>query len=90
MPNTKSVGVAFSDPQLDGAIVGLSGGTVGFYGTTATTQPASASQAAVASTAATSTNPYGFTTSTQADAIVTLVNQMRSDLVALGLIKGSA
>ena len=34
MPNTKAVGVAFSDPELDGAVIGTSGGTVGFYGTT--------------------------------------------------------
>jgi hypothetical protein len=33
MPNTKAVGVAFSDPELDGAVIGTSGGTVGFYGT---------------------------------------------------------
>ena len=34
MPNTQAVGVAFSDPELDGAVIGTSGGTVGFYGTT--------------------------------------------------------
>jgi len=38
----------------------------------------------------TSTNPYGFSTSTQANAIVTLVNELRAALVASGLIKGSA
>ena len=32
----------------------------------------------------------GFATSGQADALVTLVNQLRSDLVSAGLIKGSA
>ena len=34
MPNTNPIGVAFKDPQLDGAIIGESGGTVGFYGVT--------------------------------------------------------
>lgn len=34
MPNTKAVGVAFSDPELDGAVIGAAGGTVGFFGTT--------------------------------------------------------
>lgn len=46
MPNTKAIGVAFEDPQLDGAIIGKSGGTVGFYGTTPVTQRAAAVQAA--------------------------------------------
>ena len=40
MPNTKPVGVAYSDPALDGAIVGATGGTVGFYGTTPIAKPA--------------------------------------------------
>ena len=38
--NTKSVGVAYEDPQLDGAIIGKAGGTAGFYGTTPVTQAA--------------------------------------------------
>ena len=49
MPNTKAVGVAFSDPQLDAAIIGNSkaaGGTVGFYGTNPVVQRAAANQAA--------------------------------------------
>lgn len=46
MPNTKAIGVAFEDPELDGAIIGKSGGTVGFYGTTPVTQRAAAVQAA--------------------------------------------
>lgn len=77
-----------------------------------TGQPAGANQAAVTgtigaasgTTAATTTTPWGFGSSTQANGIVTLLNtcradiaslttlanQLRSDLVALGLIKGSA
>lgn len=59
---------------------------------------------AVSTTGATNTTPYGFTTAAQADAIVArvnelrtiaeankaLLNQIRADLVALGLLKGSA
>lgn len=92
MPNNISVGVAFSDPQLDGAVVGASGGTVGFFGTSATTQPASASQAAVASTApvSISATQWGFASSAQALAVIQLQNELRSALVALGIIKGSA
>jgi hypothetical protein len=83
-----------------------------FFGATAITQPASASQAAVAATvgaavvttAATQTTPWGFATQAQADALVArvnelktlseaekvLLNEIRTGLVALGLIKGSA
>ena len=38
--NTKPVGVAYEDPQLDGAIIGTAGGTAGFYGTTPVVQAA--------------------------------------------------
>lgn len=51
---------------------------------------ASSSQAAVTTTSATSTTPYGFATAAQANAIVTLVNELRASLVACGIIKGSA
>jgi hypothetical protein len=40
MPNTKAIGVAYEDQQLDGAIMGKSGGTAGFYGTTPIAQAA--------------------------------------------------
>jgi hypothetical protein len=40
MPNTIAVGVAFEDAQLNGAIMGKTGGTAGFYGTTPITQAA--------------------------------------------------
>ena len=63
---------------------------VGFHGTAATAQRASANQAAVVNTASTQTTPFGFSTNTQADAIVTLVNEIRTALINKGLIKGSA
>lgn len=40
MPNTKPVGVAYSDPELDGAVIGTSSGTVGFFGKAPATKPA--------------------------------------------------
>jgi hypothetical protein len=40
MPNTIAVGVAFEDAQLNGAIMGKTGGTAGFYGTTPIVQAA--------------------------------------------------
>jgi hypothetical protein len=72
-----------------------------FWNATPIVQPVSANQAAVtttvATTAATNVAPYGYTTAAQADDLITevgqlktLVNQLRSDLVAIGLIKGSA
>ena len=63
---------------------------LGFYNASPIAQPASANQAAVATTAATQTTPYGYSTQAQADAIITLLNEMRTTLVNLGLMKGSA
>lgn len=54
---------------------------------------ASASQAAVTTTAAVTTGAAGgycFANSTQAAAVITLVNQLRADLITAGIIKGSA
>jgi hypothetical protein len=61
---------------------------LGFFNATPVVQPASAAQAAVVTTGA-STSAYGYTEA-QANAIVTLVNRLRADLVTLGLIKGAA
>jgi len=63
---------------------------LGFWNATPVVQPSGAAQAAVATTAATNSTPWGFTTQAQADAIVTLVNALRSALVSAGIIKGSA
>lgn len=62
---------------------------IGFYGATPIVQRTSANQAAVVTTAPTSTTPFGYTTSAQAAAIVTLVNELRAAMVAAGLIKGA-
>jgi hypothetical protein len=40
MANTKPIGVAYEDQQLDGAIMGAAGGTAGFYGTAPVAQAA--------------------------------------------------
>jgi UDP-N-acetyl-D-mannosaminuronic acid transferase (WecB/TagA/CpsF family) len=61
-----------------------------FHGSTPVVQRASASQAAVATTGATNVTPYGFTTAAQANAIVTLLNEIRAALVEKGILKGSA
>lgn len=67
----------------------VSAGAAFFSVTAAVAQPSGAAQAAVATTAATTgAATYGLT-SAQANGVVTLVNQLRADLVTLGLIKGS-
>ncbi len=79
------------DGAPDGTILGQTiTSKVGFWATV-TTQPTATQQAAVISTAAISSSAtaYAYITSTQADGIVRLVNQLRNDLVSLGLIKGS-
>ena len=54
------------------------------------TYTAAAAQAAVATTGSTNSSPYGFTTAAQADALVTLVNALRTGCVNAGIIKGAA
>lgn len=63
---------------------------LGFLGATPIVQRVGAAQAAVVTTSATNSSPYGFATGAQADAIVTLVNELRAALVAFGLISGAA
>ena len=61
---------------------------LGFWNATPIVQPASANQAAVVTTAPT-TSAYGYTEA-QATAIITLLNEIRSVLVNTGLMKGAA
>jgi parallel beta-helix repeat protein len=61
-----------------------------FHNSTPVVQRVGAAQVAVATTGSTTTLPYGYTTSAQADAIVTLVNEIRATLVEKGLMKGAA
>jgi hypothetical protein len=80
--------VTYNSP--DGAQIGTtSTELIAFFGATPVAQPSGASQAAVSTAAATSGSAiYGFT-SAQANGIISLLNQLRSDAVTLGLIKGS-
>ena len=83
MPNSKPIGVAYSDPELDGAVVGTASGTAGFFGATPTTKPAANTTALTTLTiadaagtpdysiaAVTNSTPYGFANAQ--DAIDTL------------------
>ena len=71
MPNTKPIGVAYEDQQLDGAVLGATGGTIGFYGKTPVVQGA-----AVTTLATTPTATY----------IATAVNSIIARLQTVGLI----
>ena len=71
----------------DGFALGRSTDKISFYGTTAAAQPATI--AAVATTASSTATPYGYTTSTQADAIVTSLNADIAALKTLGLVASS-
>ena len=82
MPNTKAIGVAFEDPQLDGAIIGKSGGTAGFYGTTPVTQRAAAIQAA----SVVSVSSY----ISVASNLAAWAAEVNATLTGLGLWKGGA
>ena len=73
--------------------------TVGFYGITPIVQPSATAQSAVATTAITTlaTTPTATDIAvavnsliSRQEAAVTLVNRLRSDLVSLNLLKGSA
>lgn len=66
------------------------GQKLAFHNSTPVIQRAGAAQAAVVTTASTQTVPFGYATQAQADAIVTLVNELRAALVEKGLIKGAA
>ena len=86
-----SVGKHVSDLNPDGTSLGqTTADKVSLYGVTPIVQRSGAAQAAVTTTAATSTTPYGYSTAAQADALVTLANELRAGLIALGAIKGSA
>lgn len=89
-----------TDGGPDGSYVGQSASDkVGFYGTTPAVQPSGTSQSAVATTAITTlaTTPTATDIAIAVNSLisrvaanVTLINQVRSDLVTLGLLKGSA
>lgn len=88
----------FSNPQQWPWIVGVgnpggagikfgTGESLGFFNANPVSQPLGAAQAAVTGTAA---GTYDAATQTLINNTMTLANKLRTDLVALGLIKGSA
>lgn len=83
-------GVNLTLGTATGTKIGTAAGEkLAFHNATPVAQRSGAAQAAVPTTAATNSSPYGYSQA-QADAIVTLLNEIRAALVAKGLIKGSA
>ncbi len=77
-----------SDGNPDGCVLGQSpSDLIAFYNVPPVPQSSGATQAAVPATAPTNTTPYGFSQA-QAEAIITLLNEIRATLVAVGLMKG--
>lgn len=83
----------------DGVLIGQTSEKVAFLGATPVVQPADADQAAITdSSGGTADGTVAAVSGSGADAdinnnfaeVVTLLNQLRADLVTLGLIKGSA
>jgi hypothetical protein len=88
--NTKPIGVAYEDQQLDGAVMGKSGGTAGFFGSTPTTKPAANTTAltAITSTAPvtpdyaiqdlTQTTPFGFVTKDEGNSVLAVIANLQA------------
>jgi hypothetical protein len=70
MANTKPIGVAYEDQQLDGAVMGKTGGTASFYGLTPIVQ-------AAAITAVTNT--------ASGTELATTINALRTALKNIGI-----
>lgn len=88
--NTSTDSNEIETPESSGGfIVGQAADSkAGFHGE-AVVQRAGSAQAAVAATAATNSSPYGYSEA-QANAIVTLLNEIRAALIEKGIIKGEA
>ncbi len=96
MPNTKPIGVAFADPELDGAVIGASGGTAGFFGKAPVTKPAAQTAAlttiTIADAAGTpdyalqaviNASAWGFASQQEAISTLYVIQNLQSRLAAL-------
>jgi hypothetical protein len=73
------------DGESDGTVLGqASTAKIGFYGATPAARR-TGTFTVVSTTAATTTTPWGYSTSTQADAIVTRLNEVINVLITSGL-----
>ena len=89
MRNTQAIGVAFSDPALDGAVIGAAGGTVGFFGTTPVAEGAAltAQLTTISSTAPVTpdyaiqdlvnTSAFGFVTKDEGNTVLSVIKNLQ-------------
>jgi hypothetical protein len=90
MSNTKPIGIAYEDQQLDGAIVGKSGGTAGFFGKTPVTKGAALTAASTTITAKlpvlpdyviadlTQTDPFGFVSANEGQTVLNVITNLQT------------
>jgi len=95
MTNTKPVGIAYEDQQLDGAIVGKSGGTAGFFGKTPVTKGAALTAGLTHLTAKlpvsydyviadlTQTTPFGFVSANEGQTVLTVIANLQTRVTEL-------
>ena len=95
MPNSKAVGVAFSDPILDGAVIGAAGGTVGFFGATPVAEGAALTTQLTTITFTapttpdyaiqnlTSTTPVGFVSRDEGNTVLSVIANLQARVAEL-------
>jgi hypothetical protein len=75
-----------TDGRPDGALIGLtSSEKLAFFGGTPTTRPSGATAVETTAAISTTTTKWGYSTSTQANAIVSAVNTLIGIVTSLGL-----
>jgi len=82
-----AIGEVLGNGNSDGTNFGRSDDKIGFYGLASPiAQPTGATAVATTAAVSSTTTIYGYSTSTQADAIVTALNATIANLKALGLV----
>lgn len=90
MANSKPVGIAFEDPELNNAIIGSSGGKAGFYGKQPIAKAAALTTALTHITAKlpvsydyviadlTQTIPFGFASANEGQTVLTVIHNLQT------------
>ena len=80
----------YGDGRPDGSVFIRTATEKGaFFGATPVVQPSGAAQAVACAAALATGTVYGFATVAAASTVINLLNTIRTDLITLGLIKGS-
>jgi len=87
---TKPIGVAYEDQRLDGAVLGASGGTAGFFGTPPVTKATALTTGLTHITAKlpvlpdyviadlTQTSPFGFVSANEGQTVLTVIANLQT------------